>query len=169
MKRAYKYLIFIIVIALVVGAVIGLSIFQNKNIEGNVVQVSAEVKPSSGSNSQLVVVTKDNLAGFLQTQQLIKDIPDKGVFILKLYNFDTGTRQIENSYILKRGKVEIGDGEGDATIYLHSKYVSQLGDFCAAMRSAKQNGDLGYDTKMSEISFMWKYKSLLKYKSCFGL
>lgn len=162
-------MIFIIVIALVVGAVIGLSIFQKKNIGGNVISLNAGVKSSSNVNSQLVVITKDNLAGFLQAQQLIKDIPDKGVFILKLYNFNSGNRQIENSYVLKKGDVKRGDGEGDAVIYLHSKYVSQLGYFCAAMRSAKQNGDLGYETKMSEISFMWKYKSLLKYKSCFGL
>jgi hypothetical protein len=169
MKKAYKYLIFIIVIALAVGVVIGLSFFQKKNIGGNVVSISAEVKPSSNSNSQMVVITQNNLGDFLQTQQLIKDIPENGIFILKLYNFDTGTRQIENSYILKKGSVVKGDEKADVIIYLHSKYISQIGDLCSAMRSAKKNGDLGYETSMSELSFMWKYKSLMKYKSCFGL
>jgi len=170
MKKAHRYLTFIIVIALVVGAVIGLTIF-NKNPSKNIQTNSPSNVPVNGNAIyEPIKVTKDNLPGFLQAQQLIKDMPDKGIFLLKIYNYNTGERQIEESYILTKGKVEKGTAEGaDAIIYLDSKYVSYLGDFCGAMKTAKAKGELGYETGMSEVGFMWKYRGMMKYKGCFGL
>lgn len=171
MKKAYRNLIFIIAIALVVAGVIGFSIIKNKNISGNVISIDAKINPELPNvEYKPVIISKDNLAEFLQQQQLILDIPEKGVILLKLYNFDSGERAWEGNYVLTKGKVEKGSVDNpDATLLIHSKYISQLGDFCNAMKNAKQNGDLGFESELNEAVLLWKYRSLTKYKSCFGM
>ena len=42
-------------------------------------------------------------------------------------------------------------------------------DFCNTMKKAKANDDLGYDTKLSSLELAWKFKSMMKYKECFGM
>lgn len=173
MKRAYKYLIFIIVIAIAVGIVLSVNLFNKPKIDGKVTHEVTNTNIQNSNVSQVyepIKITKENLPSFLSNQQIVKDIPEKGKFLLKLYNFNSGERQIEETYVISKANVEKASSESyDAIIYLDSKYVSQLSDFCNAISTAKKNNELGYESKISELAFMWKYKGMLKYKSCFGL
>lgn len=117
------------------------------------------------------VVGQNSLEQFLQTQELINDLPEKGVLSLKLYNFNTGERQWENSYILKKSSVVKGVAEKpDAEIIMASKYIEDVKyGFCGAITNANKNGDLGLELKIGKAAFLWKYNGMMKYKSCFGL
>lgn len=169
MKKKVKYLIFIIAIALGVGVVISLLVLKSSN-GLNKMGSGVEVVIAGNVVYDQVKITKDNLPGFLQTQQIVKDIPGNGILVFKIYNYWNNQRNIEQSYVLTKGKVEKGDNvNADVIIYLESKYVGYLGDFCNTIKTAKKNNELGFESNMNEALFMWKYKGLLKYKGCFGL
>jgi hypothetical protein len=158
---------------IIVGIIMGLLIaggayayiFMNSKPVNNVnnsENVGVPVKP--------VVITKENLPLYIQGQQMVKDLPGNAVIGLKLYNFDTGERQWEESYVISKGKVEIGNTDScDIVIVLNSKYVPELGNFCGAVQKAKTNGDFRIETSMGETALMWKFKGMMKYKSCLGL
>ena len=125
---------------------------------------------NTGVPSKPVIVTKENLPLYIQGQQMVKDLPGNAAIGLKLYNFDTSERQWEESYVIKKGKVELGNTDScDIIIVLNSKYVPELGNFCGAVQKAKANGDFRIETFMSEAALMWKFKGMMKYKSCLGL
>jgi hypothetical protein len=121
---------------------------------------------------QAVKITYDNLASTLSNTNMIQDLPSDAVILLQFYNFNSGEREFEKSYILTKGKIEQGTTENeDIAIYIHSKYLSKLttANFCSVIQEAKNNGDLGVETKISKTSLLWKYKSIMRYKSCLGL
>lgn len=116
-------------------------------------------------------VTNDNLPAYLEATEFVKALPKDAVIGLKLYNFNTGNRQLEDSYVIKKNEVEKGIADKpDLIISIHSKYLSQLSSgFCQTVSKANSNGDLGIELGISKTSFLWKYRWMNKYKSCFGL
>jgi len=108
---------------------------------------------------------------------MIKMLPENSIISLKFYNFNTGSRVWEKSYILNKGKVsEINEGtykdmSPDITLSMHSKYLNELTDqnLCSIIRKAKSNNDLGIEMHISYAALLWKYRTVLKYKDCFGL
>jgi len=54
---------------------------------------------------------------------------------------------------------------------MHSKYLNELTDqnLCSIIRKAKSNNDLGIEMHISYAALLWKYRTVLKYKDCFGL
>jgi hypothetical protein len=113
----------------------------------------------------------NNLISFLKTTKFVEDIPSDSTLLLTFYNFNTGSRQIEKSFIIKKGSAEEGTiGDPDLTISIHSKYLDELNsqNFCSTVSKAKRNGDLGYSYEMSTAKLAWKLKSLNKHKACFG-
>lgn len=133
-------------------------------------QAPTTPQANTGTNVPVVVITKENLPDFFESQGFVKDLPSDGVVLVKLYSFETGERVYEESYVIRKGSVEKGTVDNaDMTILLSSKYVSQLGDFCQAVKNAKQNGDIGFETSMGKVALAWKYKSMTQYKDCFGL
>jgi len=116
-----------------------------------------------------VVLTKATLPAYFEKQEIVQDLPDSSSILLKLYNFNTGNRQWEESYIIEKGSVRVGSvADPDIEILLHSKYIPKLADFCNTVRDAKGNGDFGFSSKMNKVGFLWKYKSSLKYRGCLG-
>jgi hypothetical protein len=125
---------------------------------------------SQAGNYQQVMITKENLPDFFKAQGFVQDLPDNGVILVKFYNFDSGERAWEESYVIKKGSVEKGSVDNpDITIILSSKYIPYLGDFCRAVQKAKENGDIGYESSLGNVALTWKYKGMVKYKSCFGI
>lgn len=161
----YKYIIIISIMIIILLLIIFKPIILGYAILQNFLQ-----KNSNSNVQKPVLVTKENLPNFLASQQMVNDLPDNSLILLRLYNFDNGNRNWEESYIIKKGKVEKGYIENpDITIVLSSKYINDLGNFCQTLKLAKANGDISYDTKMSQLSLMWKYSKMLKYRGCFGL
>jgi len=133
-------------------------------------------------NSQMVVggavyaqpgvpVTYDNIASQLSSNAIIKDLPDGMDVMFRFYSFEGGSRVWGKSYILKPSGAHEGYlADADLIIYLDSKYLSSWTDrnFCSVVSTANRNGDLGYESSLSEIKLAWKFRSLMKHKSCFG-
>jgi hypothetical protein len=133
-------------------------------------------------NSQMVVggsvyaqpgnpVTYDNIASQLSNNAIIKDLPDDMGIMFRFYSFEGGSRVWGKSYILKPSGAHEGYlADADLIIYLDSKYLSSWTDrnFCSVVSTANRNGDLGYESSLSEIKLAWKFRSLMKHKSCFG-
>lgn len=130
---------------------------------------------ASGTSSYLqssspTPITYSNLAYVLSRNSMIQALPESSVILLKFYNFNSGERQWEKSYILTKGSVREGTANADLIILLHSKYLAELSEnnLCNIIQKAKANGDFGTEMQLSTASFMWRYKSMMGYKSCFG-
>src|SRR3989344_2663069 len=119
-----------------------------------------------------VNVTKENLPSYLMSSSMIKDMPKKANVKLKLYDDSQGERKWEETYFITGNivkEVSSDDNEEvDAEIYLSSDYISELGlqELCSSIKKAKVNGEFGAELKMSKVSFLWKYKGMMKYKDC---
>ncbi len=163
----YIWITISIILILILFAAIARPIISGNAFLQNKIKNSQK---TVSTNQNAISLTKETLPSFLASQQIITDLPDNSIISLKLYNFDGGGRNWEESYIIKKGKIEIGNTDNpDITVFLDSKHLKNLGNLCDAVKQAKSNGDIGYDTKMSQLSIMWKYKKLLKYRNCFGL
>ena len=126
-------------------------------------------KETTNTNAQSIAVTKDNLAWFLTNINLVRELPKDAEIEFTLYNFNTGVRQWEESYVIKKAQVYPGKAEDpDVVVLLSSKYVTSLGNFCNTIINAKNNGDFSFEIKKSKASLLWKYKGMMEYKSCFG-
>jgi len=125
---------------------------------------------SYSQSSSPTPITYSNLANMLSRNSMIQALPDKAIILLKFYNFNSGQRQWEKSYILTKGRVAEGTANADLIILLHSKYLAELNEnnLCSVIQKAKANGDFGTEMQLSTASFMWRYKSMMSYKSCFG-
>lgn len=127
------------------------------------------IPSSSSSLMQNIIVTKANFPIFLQSTNLVRELPNDAEIQLKFYNFDSGVRVWEENYVIQKDLVNAGEAEDpDAVVVMSSSYIDKLGNFCSAVQEARNNGDLGFEIKKSTVLLLWKYKGLMKYKSCFG-
>ena len=156
----------IVAVILVVLAII----YIGNNYTGSFLKSSSQSSVSAPA-SQAVRITYDNIIPALSSNPIIQALPSNGVIWLRFYNFNTGQRQWEKSYILTKSLAKEGTATSpDITLWIHSKYLSQLTNqnFCGIIQAAKQNGDLGTELGISKISLMWKYRSVMNYRSCLG-
>lgn len=126
----------------------------------------------SGADVPEVKITYENFEEQLMRQSLVQDIPEKGAMVLRFYNYDSGEQKWESSYILRRASVQKGMlDDADITISMHRKYLETLTNknLCATIISAQDNGDVAFDTTLSQTGLAWKYRSMLRYKECLGL
>jgi len=118
-----------------------------------------------------VAINYNNFIEQMSRQSLVRDLPSDGEIVLKFYNYNSGEKEYEKSFILKSDSVEEGDSENaDILIEMHSRYIEVLTNknFCSVVPQAKKNGDMSTDTKLSASKLSWKYKGMLKYKNCLG-
>ena len=97
-------------------------------------------------------VNKNNLAQYLKQNRVIKDLPKDALVSLNLYNFDSGSKQIEKSYIITKANVIEGQAKNpDLIISIDSKYVSMINSagFCLTIQNAKLNRDMDSQYKIS--------------------
>lgn len=117
-------------------------------------------------------ITYENIEDVLSGNNIVKVLPEDAQMILRFYNFNTGSRVWEKSYTLKKGSVKKGaSANPDISLSMHSKYFNELTDqnLCSTIKKAKNNDDLGVEIYISQAALLWKYRSILKYKECFGL
>ena len=91
---------------------------------------------------------------------------------ISFYNFYSGEKEWERSYILTKGHAEEGlTDEYDIKLILHSKYLTVLNsnNLCIVIQTAQINGDFSSQTAISKTKLLWKYKGMLEYKDCLGL
>ncbi len=129
-------------------------------------------KAVSGSQDPGMIVSNENIERFLSSQEVIKELPKNSAITLRFYNFNSGEREWEESYLIKKGSVERitynSNIEKDIEIIMHSRYISEMGKgLCPTIQKANKNGDLGYESYIGEAEFLIKYGSMLNYKDCF--
>jgi hypothetical protein len=165
-KRVVKIIMIIAIIVVLIFFITSF-IFPNWSIVGKTIFFSPK-KVSGSANTVMIPLNKDTFPLIIQSQGLIQDIPKSGVISLKLYNFDSGQRTIEESYVVTKGSVKKGETTNpDISVQIHSKYISEAGDICSAIKKAKANGDLGYELHSSKAGLLLKYSGMMKYKNCF--
>jgi hypothetical protein len=165
MKLIFKILILVIIIFVAVAGYFGYNTFINsiglKNTEVNVTLPDNPLPPDY-----------NRLKDVLQDNEIIKKLPSDAVLSLRFFSFLNGERIWEKEFVLKRNYADGGEAKNpDITIILHSKYANiiESNNFCGVVRLAKANDDISFETNLSTIALAWKYKSLLGYRSCFGI
>lgn len=121
----------------------------------------------------VIFLSYENFEQEVSKNQIVADLPENALILLRFYNFNTGERQWEKSFIVKKNYVkEIAEPiQADITFSMSSDYLNQLTNknFCEVIRLADANRDLGVETKLSKMSLALKYRNIMKYKNCVGL
>jgi hypothetical protein len=120
----------------------------------------------------VIFINYSNFEKEISKNYVIQALPNNAKIILKFYNFNAGKRQWEKSFILNKANVTEGTlKDPDITLSLNSKYLKELTNknFCQIIQKTSNNGELGIDLGMSQVSLIWKYKNILKYRDCFGI
>jgi len=162
-----------IIILIVIVAVGGFLIYSNLNPN---VSGSATSSGGGGGGGGVAVaptyITYENFAPVMSSNQIVRDVPASGDIMMRFYNFDAGDRTWEKTYVITQGSVKEGwSDSADLTIIMHSKYLDNelnTANFCQTIQKAKAAGDFGYDVNQNLVAFLWKYRGLNDYKSCFG-
>jgi len=165
-KGRREKIIVILVIALIIITVV---IIKNRTILGAFLGIKNN--KIIADDIPEVNINYDNLASALSGSKLIQDLPKDGTIVLRFYNFNSGSREWEKSYILKKGEVvEDYTEDTDMVITLRSDYLGPLTNknFCSMVQTANQRGDLGLEYQVSKATILWKFKSMMKYGDCFG-
>jgi hypothetical protein len=165
-KKNWGMRIFLVFLVLVLAIVVFLYVYifvdfgRDKSSVNNTVNVT------------VIPVNYTNFATEVSKNYVIEALPEDALILLKFYNFSSGERVWEASYIIKKSSVKEGSVDNpDITLLLSSKYLDGLTNtnFCDIIKTARANGDLGFETDKSSAGLAWEYKSVLKYKSCFGM
>jgi hypothetical protein len=161
-NRFFIYLGIVLLIAL-----IGIAI-NNKTTLGSFLGVK---KASDSIDAPTIDIDYSNLPQALSSSSIVNELPADASIVLRFYNFNSGEREWEKSYIILKGKVKEGyNADADMIVSLHSKYIEPLTNknFCSIVKGAQKNGDFGYESKLSDARMLWKYKAMIKYRECFG-
>jgi len=165
-----KWILIGVIVIIIASGVLAINYIQNK--EELPINPGNRINSNGGSTTPAVQITYENLPDYLAGNAVVKDLPEDSTVLLRFYNFDSGTREWEKSFILTKGGVEEGYiDNADLVLFIHSKYLDQWTNrnFCTIMSNANKNGDLGYESSLSSVKLAWKFKSLNSHKSCFGL
>ena len=173
-KKAVIISIIVLIIVSGVGAISYFKIFKD-DISVNQNQVPPKERTYQEVTSNFnpgVSINYDNVDDYLEETSLVKELPEDSMILLRFYNFDSGDREWEKSFVLTKNNVYEGTLENpDLTLALDSVYLKELSsnNFCGVMSKANKNGGLGVSSSLSKAGLLWKFKSLNKYKGCFGL
>lgn len=162
-----KTIILLLIFSVITLVIIFLSSIQNQPITSS--------SSSSGTKSAPIVygvaapLDFDNFENLANENSMIKDLPEDSIIQIDFYNFNSGERIWEDSYVITKEGISKGTtSDAQIKIILHSKYLTVLNEdnFCKVVKRASSNGDLGYETGLSSIELAWKFKSMMKYKDC---
>lgn len=125
---------------------------------------------SSDSPAEFVYLNdENNLEVYLENQEIIKDIPDNMVVVLKTYDVENREWIYKKSFIINGDDVDEGDSASyDAIIYIHSGQIENLKtqSLCEMIKTANANQELYIDSPLPETTLAWKFRNLWKYRAC---
>ncbi len=136
---------------------------------------SPSTKSSTSSKNKVKTIPltdseRQKVEEALLSSEFIKDIPKKNPISIRFYYFENGSRVWQDRFYMSNGEL-IESTETGMEIVINSKYIDDLSEkeLCSVVQDARSKGDLGTRTDYSETQLMWKYKSMLKHKDCFGI
>jgi len=180
MARKKIFLISFIILLLFISIAAGAAyIFYFKDSKPPVVTSTPPSSVPSGPSRCSLVAKNDTYTGpdfarlenVMKDQQIVKDVPEAGKISLRFYHFAEGCRIWDKSYILSDGKITEGGGESDIQLWIASSYVDRItpDNFCDIIKKARADGDLRQDATVGEVTLLWRYRGMLKYKECLGI
>lgn len=111
---------------------------------------------------QPISITQDNVATVFSQMNVVRDLPAEGSVAVYIGNV---------GYALAReGMTRGAPTNPDMTLRIPESYLALMGQRgpCAALSQARASGDLGVELHEDTSSLAWKYRALVKYKSCLG-
>lgn len=159
--------------------------FDNEKISSETISSQAQQSEKSPSKQEVIIPKEpkeiisaseedyERLEIILPQNEIIQKLPEKAKIKLSFFNFNSGSREWERTYILTTGNAIQGDAslsEIDMALIIHSRNLPLLnGDnFCEVIKRAQRNGDFAMETEKSTVSLGWKYKRIIGYKDCLG-
>jgi len=121
------------------------------------------LRPVKFGVHQPVVLTSENLPGYLSRIDLIQDLPEDS---------DIQVNFGGNKYSITGGVVRAGALEDPEVVMdLPEEYIGRIGEvgLCQATGEAVRNREISVETKLSEAELAWRYKKLLRYRECVGI
>jgi len=164
-----KKYIFLAVLAIFM-IIFGLSMFSS----GKDVPFGPGATPQTGrvvNPIPTVDVNYGNLADHLARNAVIRDLPKNSKIILKFYNFNSGEREWEKSFVITEKKIYEGTIEDpDLIVGIASSYIEELNsrNFCKVITKSMNNGGMSISIEKSKAKLLWKYKGMKKHMSCIG-
>ena len=145
MKRSLIILIAILTVFALAILVVQLEF--NKGVSGKVV------------SSQPILLTEENLPRYLESMSIVKELPKDASL-----NVNFGNKL----YSVTKGHVNSDSNiNADIIVNIPEKYLGKEYDgICDLVKEAVNNRDVSVDTTLSKTQLLWKYRSLIKYKSC---
>jgi hypothetical protein len=112
----------------------------------------------------------ERVRNIMSSNEIVKSIPDKGSVALGFFHFTDGCRVWDKYFFLSGGKIDERFEQADIQIWIHSDYVDRISEanFCEIVKEAINNGDVGQGSVSNEITLLWRYRSMLKHRACFG-
>jgi hypothetical protein len=156
-------------ILLILILFISLASLTNAVISGNTIFSRSQTQAFSGTPSPTINITYENFINVVSTNSIVRALPKDAEVLIRFYNFKSGQRQFEKSYLITDRIIETNRETAEVIIFLDSKYLSDLTNknFCSAIKRANQNSHLGFETSLSKTKLAWKYRALLNYRDCF--
>jgi hypothetical protein len=177
-----KWYLFVIFIVLVLGISLSLIFFaeeifskDDKEVSSSSVKQNPLNNTVTNSESKIKTIPltdleRQKVEEALLSSEFIQDVPKKNPISIKFYYFENSSRVWQDKFYMSDGEF-VSARETGMGIIIHSKYIEDLGEkeLCSVVQDAKSKGDLGIRTDYSETQLMWKYKSMLGHKDCFGI
>lgn len=137
-------------LVLTIGVILLIGLFFGFNSgTGNVVYVESDP----------VLLTPENLQAYLGSNSLINDLPRDAHIEIR---FGEGVYSVEKSEIVR----EVIDNP-DFTVRIPENYLNrEWTSLCSIVKTANENGDLRIDYFLSKERLIWKYRGMIKYRSC---
>lgn len=150
------------------------TIFFVINVEENK-QTAYTSSTNTGVTSQPVKVVpltdiqKQKVEQTILSSEFLQDIPEKNPISIRFFYFEEGQRVWQDTFYMGEGEL-LSSAQATIKLTLHSKYIDEFNgnNLCSVIQTANQNKDLGFESSYSEANLLWKYKSMLKHRECFG-
>ena len=161
-KKKKKEFVIALIFILVLVAIFLISKFAITGKSVNNIPSEVKIYPLSASERAKVV-------NAIESSEFIKDMPKTGIVSLRFFNFNNTEKIWQDGFLIGKNKI-LTQGKPDIYLSLHSKYISELNDnnLCELIRTANNNGDLGFYSERNEAILLIKYAGMLKYRKCFG-
>jgi hypothetical protein len=128
-----------------------------------------EPSPSGNSVQQINIVSLPEkqikkVSNLLASSEFVNDVPSGSPISLRFFSFSGGKRVWHDAFLIGEDKEPV------VYLTLNAKYIEKLTseNLCDIINKANKNGDLGFHSEYSKATLLWKYKSMLKYRDCFG-
>lgn len=162
-------MVWIVFLVLTAFLVIHLNVANLKTISS-----PSHSSTSTGATKQARVVPltdeqRQKVENTILASDFFKDIPEKDPVSIRFFYFEGGQRVWQDTFYMAGGEL-LPSAQATIKLTLHSKYIDELnGDnLCSIIQTANKNRDLGFESPYSDSKLIWKYKSMIKYRDCFG-